>query len=53
MGKILGLKKAGVKPTHSHLWCDPLLLELPSPWEQDGGQEGYASSRFLRRTRMQ
>ena len=28
------------EPTLSHLWCDALPVELPSPWEQGGGEEG-------------
>ena len=31
------------EPTHSHLQCDALPNELPSPWEQAGGKEGYTS----------
>ena len=34
----------GFKPTHSHLRCDALPIELPSPWEQAGGKEGYTSA---------
>ena len=34
----------GIEPTHSHLRCDALPVELPSPWEQDGGEEGYTSA---------
>ena len=34
----------GFKPTHSHLCCDALPIELPSPWEQAGGKEGYTSA---------
>ena len=33
----------GIEPTHSHLWCDALPIEIPSPWEQAGGKEGYTS----------
>ena len=30
-----------MEPTHSHLWYNALPGELPSPWEQGGGEEGY------------
>ena len=30
----------GIEPTHSHLQCDALPIELPSPWEQGGGEKG-------------
>ena len=30
----------GIKPTLSHLRCDALPIELPSSWEQGGGEEG-------------
>ena len=33
----------GIEPTHSHLQCDALPVELSSPWEQGGGEEGYTS----------
>ena len=29
----------GIEPTHSHLWCDALPIELPRPWEQHGGED--------------
>ena len=44
-----------IDPTHSHLWCDAVPIELPSPWEQAGGEkgdswrkgiQGYASASF-------
>ena len=31
----------GIEPTHLHLRCDALPIELPSPWEQAGGEEKY------------
>ena len=34
----------GFEPTHSQLRCDALPIELPSPWEQAGGKEGYTSA---------
>ena len=34
----------GIEPTHSHLRCDALPIELPSPWEQGGGEKGYTSA---------
>ena len=37
----------GIEPTHSHLRCDALPIELPSPWEQAGGKEGYTSAGYL------
>ena len=37
--KISGIRR-GSNPQPSQLWCDALLVELPSPWEQDGGELG-------------
>ena len=34
----------GIEPTHSHLRCDALPIELPSSWEQGGGEKGYTSA---------
>ena len=34
----------GIKPTHSHLRCDALPIELPSPWKQGGGEKGYINA---------
>ena len=34
----------GIEPTHSHLRYDALPVKPPSPWEQDGGEEGYTSA---------
>ena len=34
----------GIEPTHSQLRCDALPIELPSPWEQGGGEKGYTSA---------
>ena len=36
--------EVGIEPTHSHLWCDALPIELPSLWEQVGGEERYTSA---------
>ena len=36
----------GIESTHSYLQCDALPIELPSPWEQGGGEEGYTSASF-------
>ena len=37
----------GIEPTLSHLQneCDAPPIELPSPWEQSGGEEGYTNAR--------
>ena len=34
----------GIEPTPSHLRCDALPIELPSSWEQGGGEKGYTSA---------
>ena len=37
----------GIEPTPSHLWYDAQPIELPSPWEQGGGEKGYTSAIVL------
>ena len=34
----------GIEPLHTHLQCDALPVDLPSPWEQGGGERGYTSA---------
>ena len=36
--KISGLWRWELNPQFSQLWCDALPVELPSPWEQGGGE---------------
>ena len=38
----------GIEPSHSNLRGDALPVELPTPWEQDGGEEGYTSANSWR-----
>ena len=37
----------GNEPTPSQLWCDALPVELPSPWDQGGGEWGSCIQVFL------
>ena len=40
--------RVGIEPAYVYLYlgCDALPIELPSPWEQGGGEEGYTSASF-------
>ena len=33
-----------IEPTQSHLRCDALPIELPSPWKQGDGEKEYINN---------